>query len=91
MQSFNIHEAKPHLSRFIQMAADGEAFIISKAGRPMVKVVPLSEAAPVQARQLGFMAGQMRVPDDVDKMGAEEIEALFSGLGATQTDVFRNA
>ena len=79
MQTFNVHEAKTHLSRLIQMAADGEPFIISRAGKPMVKVVPLNEAAPARARQLGFMAGQMSVPDDFDTMGAEEIEALFSG------------
>jgi prevent-host-death family protein len=79
MQTFNVHEAKTQLSRLIQMASDGEAFIISRAGKPMVKVVPLNEAIPAQARQLGFMSGQMLIPDDFDTMGAEEIESLFSG------------
>jgi prevent-host-death family protein len=37
----NIHEAKTHLSRLIDCAAKGEPFIIAKAGKPMVKVVPL--------------------------------------------------
>ncbi|WP_198670132.1 type II toxin-antitoxin system Phd/YefM family antitoxin, partial [Salmonella enterica] len=36
MQTVNIHHAKTHLSRLIEKAAEGEAFIIAKAGKPMV-------------------------------------------------------
>ena len=81
MQTINIHESKKHLSRLIDMAAAGEAFIIAKAGKPMVKVTFLVDPAPAPAttRQLGFMPGQMLVPDDFDAMGMHEIEALFNG------------
>ena len=79
MQTINIHEAKTHLSRLIDMAAAGQPFIIAKAGKPMVKVTSLVDAPPAGARQLGFMAGQMLVPEDFDTMGAHEIEVLFSG------------
>ena len=41
MRRINIHEAKTHLSRLVEEAARGEAFVIAKAGKPMVKVVPL--------------------------------------------------
>ncbi len=41
MLTFNVHEAKTHLSRLIDQAAKGESFIIAKAGRPMVKVMAL--------------------------------------------------
>ena len=41
MEKINIHEAKTHLSRLVEKAAKGESFIIAKAGKPMVKVVPL--------------------------------------------------
>jgi prevent-host-death family protein len=71
----NIHEAKTHLSRLIEEAARGEPFIIAKAGKPLVKVVALD--APKAARRLGFMAGQISVPDDFNQMGAAEIEQLF--------------
>ena len=40
MQTFNIHEAKTNLSRLVEEAAKGNAFIIAKAGKPMVKVCP---------------------------------------------------
>lgn len=75
MQTVNIHEAKTHLSRLLEGAASGEAFVIAKAGKPLVKVVPIS--APEQAPRLGFMAGQITVPDDFDRMGEDEIAALF--------------
>jgi prevent-host-death family protein len=41
MLTVHIHEAKTHLSRLLDRAAKGEPFIIAKAGKPLVKVVPL--------------------------------------------------
>jgi len=70
-----MHEAKTHLSQLVEKAAGGEPFVIAKAGRPMVKVIPLDEAAT--PRRLGFMVGQIRVPDDFDQMGQEAILAMF--------------
>lgn len=79
MNVVNIHEAKTHLSRLIEKAAKGEPFIIAKAGRPMVKVVPV-EAEEVATRSFfGSMAGEFSVPDDFNTMGAEEIERMFYG------------
>jgi prevent-host-death family protein len=79
MRSVNIHEAKTHLSRLVELAAKGEPFIIAKAGRPLVKVVPL-EATDVSAgKRIGFMDGEIRVPEDFDQTDAEEIQRLFEG------------
>ena len=77
MITINIHEAKTHLSRLVEQAAKGESFIIAKAGKPMVKVVPLDCAGDGKVKRLGFMAGQIAVPDDFDSMGSADIEALF--------------
>jgi prevent-host-death family protein len=77
MRTFNIHEAKTQLSRLVEQAARGESFIIAKAGRPLVKVTPLDAPTGAQVRRLGFMSGQISVPDDFDRLGAEEIERLF--------------
>ena len=77
MKTFNIHEAKTHLSRLIEAAAKGEPFIIAKAGRPLVKVTAVD--APAAPRRLGFMRGAFTVPDDFDTMDQEEIEKLFYG------------
>jgi len=78
MLQFNIHEAKTRLSSLIDGAAKGRPFIIAKAGKPMVKVVPVSyEETPKQ--RIGFMKGQFSVPADFDSIGKKEIEALFEG------------
>jgi prevent-host-death family protein len=79
MRTVNIHEAKTHLSRLVEQAAKGEPFIIAKAGKPLVKVVPLDTPAAGETRRLGFMAGEISVPDDFDTMGAADIEKAFSG------------
>lgn len=77
MDTVNIHEAKTHLSKLVDRAAKGEAFVIAKAGKPLVKVAALD--APATPRRLGFLAGEIAVPDDFDRMGETEIEALFGG------------
>ena len=75
MLTVNIHEAKTHLSRLVDRAVKGEPFVIAKAGKPLVKVVPID--APAVPRRLGFMRGQFTVPDDFDTMAQEEVEKLF--------------
>jgi prevent-host-death family protein len=79
MKTVNIHEAKTQLSKLIAGASKGEAFIIAKAGKPVVKVTALGAPAGAQVRRLGFMAGQISVPDDFDRMGSDEIERIFGG------------
>ncbi|MGC1408081.1 MAG: type II toxin-antitoxin system prevent-host-death family antitoxin [Acetobacteraceae bacterium] len=79
MRTVNIHEAKTHLSRLVDQAAKGEPFVIAKAGRPLVRVVPVDAPLPRQVRRLGFMTGQIAVPDDFDLMGRAEIARRFGG------------
>lgn len=82
MLTVNIHDAKTQLSKLVEQAAQGEAFIIAKAGKPMVKVIPLEPAEAGTASRLGFMAGEFSVPDDFDQMGSSEVERLFEGRTA---------
>lgn len=79
MQTVNIHEAKTQLSKLIEQAVKGDSFIIAKAGKPLVKVTRLDAPSVGQVRKLGFMAGQITVPDDFDRMGSREVELLFGG------------
>ncbi|MDQ2898686.1 MAG: type II toxin-antitoxin system prevent-host-death family antitoxin [Acidobacteriota bacterium] len=78
METVNIHEAKTQLSRLIEKVTKGESFIIAKAGKPLAKVTAFD--APKSARRLGFMAGEIAVPEDFDRMGDGEIERLFGGM-----------
>ena len=77
MQTVNIHEAKTHLSRLVDQAANGEPFVIAKAGKPLVKVVALNAPDAGQIKRIGFLKGQIQVPKDFDSMGSKEVEQLF--------------
>ena len=79
MKTVNIHEAKTQLSKLVEEVSKGESFVIAKAGRPMAKVMPLDAPTGTRIRRLGFMAGQISVPDDFDRMGQGEIEEMFGG------------
>ncbi len=79
MRTINIHEAKTHLSRLVDQAAAGEPFVIAKAGKPMVRVTALDAPAEPEVRRLGFLSGEIVVPEDFDRMAGEEIADLFGG------------
>lgn len=79
MKQVNIHEAKTHLSKLIERAAEGEAFIIAKAGKPIVKVVPLSANDVRAAPRVDFLKNVTSIPADFDRMGSSDLETLFSG------------
>ena len=77
MVTVNIHEAKTQLSKLIDQAVKGETFVIAKAGKPLVKVAAIN--APAAPQRLGFLAGEISVPEDFDRMGEAEIVQLFGG------------
>ncbi len=79
MRTVNMHEAKTHLSRLVKAAVDGEPFIIAISGTPMVRVTAVTAPESKAKRRVGFMSGQIEIPDDFDRMYSEEIVALFEG------------
>jgi len=79
MKTVNIHEAKTHLSKLLEEVAKGESFIIAKAGKPVARVTAVNAPIGSQVRRLGFLAGEISVPDDFDEMGRDEIEKMFDG------------
>ena len=78
MRIVNMHEAKTHLSRLVEAVAGGEPFIIARAGKPLVRVTAVDAPAP-GGHRVGFLAGHGAVPDDFDRMGADEIARRFEG------------
>lgn len=77
MDKINIHKAKTQLSRLVDEAAKGKPFIIAKAGKPLVKVTALDAPSGKRVRRLGFLAGQLSVPEDFDSLGSTEIRQMF--------------
>ena len=77
---FNIHDAKTNLSRIIERVEHGEEIIISRAGHPVAKVVPL--AGKVQRSGRGSLRGQLTLTPDWD---SDEVnDAIAADFGMTQ-------
>ncbi len=75
MNKWDIHEARARLSKLINQAAKGEPFVMARAGKPPVKVTTFDTTAAPQ--RPGFLAGEIKVPDDLDTLGQREIATLF--------------
>ena len=73
----NIHAAKTQLSRLLDAATAGEEVIIARAGKPVARLVPISEAK--QPRRLGTLAGKLHVSDDFDDPLPDDMVAQFEG------------
>jgi prevent-host-death family protein len=70
-----LYDAKTHLSRLVDRAADGEEIVIAKNGVPLAKLVPL--AARGKKRRPARALGVTRIADDFDGPDAD-IEKLFA-------------
>ncbi len=68
-----IHYAKTNLSRLLEAVGAGEEVVISRAGKPIAKIVPF--AAP--ARTLGMDAGLVTIAADFDAPLPPEVLADF--------------
>jgi prevent-host-death family protein len=64
MPTVNVHAAKTHLSRLVERALAGEDIVIARAGKPVVRLVPVKPGA----RRSGFgsLKGRVRIADDFD-------------------------
>ena len=80
MTVFNIHDAKTHFSKLLERVLNGEEVVIAKAGKPVVRVTAIESPSGAQIRRLGFLEGNISVPDDFDRMGQEEIDRMFGGV-----------
>ena len=73
----NIHHAKTHLSKLIAQAESGEEVIIARNGKPVVKLVPVTEK-PRMRSILGAGIGKIWISPDFDSPETnKEIEDLF--------------
>jgi prevent-host-death family protein len=83
-KSINIAKAKAQLSALVDRAAAGEEIVLSRAGRPIARLMPLAEQLP---RQPG-VCRSWQIPDELflepadpqDLRTAEGIETDALGL-----------
>jgi len=76
---YNLYEAKTSLSRLVDRAAKGEEIILSKAGKPLAKLVPYEP--PAGPRQPGGWEGRIRISEDFDAPLPADLQAAFEGRG----------
>lgn len=77
LEQVNMHEAKTHLSRLVERVEGGEEIVISRAGKPAAKLVPVPQAK-LGPRKLGGWEGKFEMPSDEEWEAMDkEIEQLF--------------
>lgn len=77
-EQYNIHEAKTNLSRIIERVEHGEEIVISRAGRPVAKVIPFPQK--VSRRGRGSLKGMLHLADDWDSPDVNDAIARDFGL-----------
>jgi prevent-host-death family protein len=77
MGTVNIHEAKTQLSKLIEQAQAGEEVVIAKAGKPVVRLVPVVRRG--RPRKPGALKGRIRIARDFNAPLPDEILKAFEG------------
>lgn len=81
----NVHEAKTHLSRYLEMIEQGERVVICRRNAP---VAELTRVAPkrTEPRPIGLAEGRIHVPDSFFDPLPDELLAAFSGEESPEPD-----
>ena len=79
MPSYNVHEAKSHLSQLLNQAAQGEEVVIMRDGVPVAKLVRCRPSRRKKV-ELGWAAGQVRETPGWEKAMTKEQANVFLGI-----------
>lgn len=74
MTKVNVHEAKTHLSKLLEKALNGEEVVIAKAGKPLVRLVPVRES---NEDCFGMDEGKGWIADDFDTLPDDLLAAFY--------------
>lgn len=74
MTKVNVHEAKTHLSKLLEKAINGEEVVIAKAGKPLVRLVPVRESGE---DCFGMDEGKGWIADDFDALPDDLLAAFY--------------
>ena len=75
MKITNIQQAKNQLSKLIEAVLQGEDVIISKAGKPLVKIIPY--VANSEPRKPGYWKGKVTMAEDFDTLPESVINSFM--------------
>jgi prevent-host-death family protein len=74
MTEFGMHEAKTKLSQLVERAEHGEDIVVTRNGKPAVRLVPVGRKSFADAR--GILKGQIWIADDFDELPDDISEAF---------------
>ena len=77
MEAVNIYEAKTRLSQLVDIAASGQDVVVSRNGKPLVRITRLD--SPKRRIKFGLLKGKVTVADDFDAPMPDEVLAGFEG------------
>jgi len=77
MESVNIHDAKTRLSQLVDRAASGEDVVVSRNGKPLVRITRLDQ--PKHRINFGVLKGRVTIAADFDALLPDEVLAGFEG------------
>ena len=78
MSQYNIHEAKTHFSKIVERVQQGEEIVLSRAGEPFAKIVPLP--AKTRRTSYGSLRDQIQLAEDWDSDQTNELIARQFGM-----------
>lgn len=75
MTEVGMHEAKTKLSQLVERAERGEEIVITRNGKPVVKLAPIPSVTAL-ASVRGAWRGQVLIADDFDELPDDIAEAF---------------
>lgn len=77
METVNIYDAKTRLSQLVDRAAAGEDVVVSRNGKPLVRITRLVSSK--RRIKFGLLKGKLTVPADFDAPLPDDVLAGFEG------------
>ena len=77
METVNIYDAKTRLSQLVDKAASGEDVVVSRNGRPLVRITRLDDDK--RRVRFGVLEGKLQVAADFDAPLPHDVQARFEG------------
>lgn len=77
LETVDIHDAKTRLSQLVDKAASGEDVVVSRNGKPLVRITRLE--GPKQRIGFGVLKGKLTVPADFDAPLPDDVLGGFEG------------
>jgi len=80
MKRINVHEAKTHLSKYLEHVERGESFLVCRRNAPVAELRPVRRER-TKARPMGLAKGRLRVPPAFFKPLPRDLLDAFEGKG----------